>query len=122
MTATYRCETSLALEECGSARTMLRDVGFRVELLRSRSSGHGTDESEDGTVEPGAIMFAYNGPGDALIAVGVAAIELIAIIHGHGPLVCASWIRSPSEDHLGPVHAHVVVHPAFIDHLTLGSV
>jgi len=57
-----------------------------------------------------------------LIAVGISAVEFVAVIEDDGPLVGSSGIGRPLEDHLGPVHAHVVVHPAVGDHLALCGV
>jgi len=67
-------------------------------------------------------MLAHDGPGDPGVAVGVAAVELITIIEADGTLVRDGTRRTPFQDFLGPVHAHVIVHPAGKDHFLLSGV
>src|SRR4051812_34635253 len=67
-------------------------------------------------------MLAYNGPRYALISVRIAPIEFIAIVENNSPIESTGRIRSPLENHLGPIHPHVVVHPALRHHLALCGV
>jgi len=67
-------------------------------------------------------VLAGNRPRNALIAVRIAAIEFVAVVESNSPLKSTGGIRSPLEDHLGPVHPHVIVHPALRHHLALGGV
>jgi hypothetical protein len=67
-------------------------------------------------------VLAYNGPGNAGVTVGVAAVKFITIIEPNRPLVSGSHGRTPFQNFLGPVHTHVIVHPACQDQLFLSSV
>ena len=67
-------------------------------------------------------MLAYDGPRNARVAVGVATVKFIPVIEPNRTLVSGSNRRTPLQDLLGPVHPHVVVHPARQDHLFLSSV
>src|SRR5208282_1503528 len=83
---------------------------------------HISHPSKHWTLEPRAIVLAYDRPGNARVAVGVAPVEFITVIEPNRTLVSGNNRRTPFQDFLGPVHPHVVVHPARQDHLFLSSV
>ena len=101
---------------------MQGDVALRIEFFARAFTGHVADQSEDGSVKPRAVMLADHGPGDAGVAVGVAPVQLVAVVERDGPLVAEGDRGRPLQNLLGPVHAHVVVHPPGLDHLALGCV
>ena len=84
---------------------MLADVLARVEFLGGAFAGHRSDEAEDGFIEPGAVVLADDGPCDAGVAVGIAAVELVAVVEIDGPFEGSSGVGRPLEDLLGPVPA-----------------
>src|SRR5580704_7026803 len=51
----------------------LTDVAFGVELTAGARTGHIADLAEDGPVKPWAVELAQHRPGDAGVAVGIAA-------------------------------------------------
>src|SRR5580698_7865217 len=108
--------------EAAGIAGILADIGVCVELFCEGRTAHGTDETEDGSIEPGAVVFADDGPGNAGIAVGIAAVEFVAVVEGDCPFERPRRIRRPFENLFGPIHAEIVVHPAGDDHLALGSV
>ncbi len=91
----------------------------RVELLRDRSPAHRPHQPEHRPVKPRPIVLAHNRPGDARIAVRIAPIQFIFVVQHHRPFEGARRVGRPLQNFLRPVHPHIVVHPAGVDHLPL---
>ena len=61
-------------------------------------------------------------PGDSGVPVGIAAVEEIFVVEIDAVLHRRGDVGRPLENLLGPVHAHVVVHPSVANHLELAGV
>ena len=67
-------------------------------------------------------MFADDRPGDAGVAVGVAAVDLVTIIQPNCNLIGRLRRLGPLENFFRPIHAQVSVHPTRQHHLLLRGV
>src|SRR5271157_4667022 len=57
-----------------------RDVRLGIELLARALVAHEPYSAKDRPLGPWAIVLAANGPGNSGVAVGVAAVHLVAIV------------------------------------------
>src|SRR5208337_4740498 len=57
-----------------------RDIRLGIELLARALVAHEPYSAKDRPLGPWAIVLAANGPGNSGVAVGVAAVHLVAIV------------------------------------------
>ena len=125
-----RCDPgySLGLNQRGASSACewgsphLRMYAPALNLRENDAPVIGRTRPKTGSIEPWAVELAHDGPCDPRVAIGIAAVELISVIQYHGPIEGSRGIGRPFEDFLGPVHPHIVVHPAGRNHFALGGV
>ncbi len=64
------------------------DIPADIELRFAAVEAHVTDHAEHRPLGPGPVVGAPHAPGDAGVAVGVASVELVAVVERDGRLVC----------------------------------
>ena len=68
-----------------------------IELAARAGAGHEANLAEDGALEPRAIKLPHDGPGNARVAVRVAAVEFVLVIEADGDPVGQGWRRRTPE-------------------------
>src|SRR6185436_6877834 len=68
----------------------LLDITSGIEFFLCRTSRHVADLAEDRPVEPGAVVFATDGPRYPGIAIWITTIEFVFVIQGDGKIECSS--------------------------------
>src|SRR5271157_6586423 len=96
-----------------------RDVRLGIELLARALVAHEPHGAEDRPLGPWAVVLAAYRPGNSGVAVGVAAVHLIAIVQIDCDPKCRLGVDRPLQDLLGPVHPKIIMHTAGNDHLHL---
>mmetsp|Transcript_35783 Transcript_35783/g.93624 ORF Transcript_35783/g.93624 Transcript_35783/m.93624 type:complete len:316 (+) Transcript_35783:82-1029(+) len=96
--------------------------GFDVELALTAVVIHVPHLAKDGALFPPHVMNATDGPHAPNVPVGVVAVERKFVIEINSISKRRSWVSSPLENLLCPVHPHEAVHLALGGHLTLRSV
>ena len=100
----------------GGARLHGCSAGYRDRRRISSGGGPGhggRTRPKMGRLNQGAVVAADDGPGDAGVAVwGRGPASARSDRRAGRPTPRLAPGRGPFEDLLGPVHAHVVVHPA----------
>src|SRR5208337_12782 len=82
-----------------------RDVRLGIEFSLRALVAHEPHGAKDRPLGPWAIVLAANGPGNSGVAVGVAAVHLVAIVQIDRDLERRLGVDRPFQDLLGPVHA-----------------
>jgi len=65
-------------------------------------------------------VLPADAPSDACVAIGVAPIEFITVVEAHSDLAGFRGRRRPLQNLVTPIRPQVIVHPAAVDHLSLG--
>src|SRR5208337_428847 len=86
-----------------------RDVRLGIELLACALVAHEPHGAEDRPLGPWAVVLAANRPGNSGVAVGVAAVHLVAIVQIDRDPKRRLGVNRPFQDLLGPVHAHIII-------------
>ena len=76
-------------------------------------------ESAHGPLEPRTVELSDDRPRNPRIAIRVAAIKEVLVVQITPRCGTPPAATTPLQNLLRPVHAHVVVHPAGVDHLHL---
>src|SRR5271157_1914371 len=118
------CHLSFAIRHSGLTLAPFpsrrpRDVRLGIELLACALVAHEPHGAEDRPLGPWAVVLAANRPGNSGVAVGVAAVHLVAIVQIDRDPKRRLGVDRPFQDLLCQVYAHIIIYVAGNDHLHL---